>query len=107
LLSPCRAQRQALLEQERQRARTNTVGQRFPFPNQEIKRKLPLYVVGNKRSLMIAPQICLRFGLGDYTRRQQGVHYGGLDAQTIRLEGNIVSRTAGVRSIIPRYAGPE
>jgi hypothetical protein len=32
---------------------------------------------------------------------------GGLDAQTIRLEGNIVSRAAGVRSIIPRNAGPE
>ncbi|MGY2909324.1 hypothetical protein ACVWVY_008345 [Bradyrhizobium sp. URHC0002] len=32
---------------------------------------------------------------------------GGLDAQTIRLEGNIVSRTAGVRSIITRNAGPE
>ena len=32
---------------------------------------------------------------------------GGLDAQTIRLEGNIVSRTAGVRSIIPRNAEPE
>ena len=31
---------------------------------------------------------------------------GGLDAQTIRLEGNIVSRTAGVR-IITRNAGPE
>ena len=32
---------------------------------------------------------------------------GGLDAQTIRLEGNIVSRTAGVRSIITRNSGPE
>ena len=32
---------------------------------------------------------------------------GGLDAQTIRLEGNIVSRTAGVRSIITCNAGPE
>jgi hypothetical protein len=32
---------------------------------------------------------------------------GGLDAQTIRLEGNIVSRTAGVRGIIARNAGPE
>lgn len=32
---------------------------------------------------------------------------GGLDAQTIRLEGNIVGRTAGVRSIITRHAGPE
>jgi len=32
---------------------------------------------------------------------------GGLDAQTIRLEGNIVRRTAGVRCIIPRYAKPE
>ncbi len=32
---------------------------------------------------------------------------GGLDAQTIWLEGNIISRTAGVRRIIPRNAGPE
>ena len=32
---------------------------------------------------------------------------GGLDAQTIRLEGNIVSRTAGVRSVVTRDAGPE
>ena len=32
---------------------------------------------------------------------------GGLDAQTIRLEGNIVRRTAGVRSIVTRHAGPE
>ena len=56
---------------------------------------------------MIKLQICLRFALGDYTRRQQGVHDGGLDAQTIRLEGNIVSRSAGVRSIVTRYAGPE
>ena len=32
---------------------------------------------------------------------------GGLDAQTIRLEGNIVSRAAGVRSSITRNAGPE
>jgi hypothetical protein len=33
---------------------------------------------------------------------------GGLDAQTVRLEGNIVrGRTVGVRSIIPRNAGPE
>ncbi|MEH2548588.1 hypothetical protein V1283_005233 [Bradyrhizobium sp. AZCC 2262] len=30
-----------------------------------------------------------------------------MDAQTIRLEGNIVGRTAGVRSIITRHAGPE
>ena len=32
---------------------------------------------------------------------------GGLDAQTIRLEGNIVRRAAGVRSIVTRHAGPE
>jgi hypothetical protein len=31
---------------------------------------------------------------------------GGLDAQTIRLEGNIGSRTVGVSSIIVSYAGP-
>jgi hypothetical protein len=32
---------------------------------------------------------------------------GGLDAQTIRLEGNIGSRTVGVSGIIVSYAGPE
>ena len=32
---------------------------------------------------------------------------GGLNAQTIRLEGNIGSRTVGVSSIIVSYAGPE
>jgi hypothetical protein len=32
---------------------------------------------------------------------------GGLDAQTIRLEGNISRRTVGGSSIIVRYAGPE
>jgi hypothetical protein len=32
---------------------------------------------------------------------------GGLDAQTIRLEGNIGSRTVGVGRIIVSYAGPE
>ena len=32
---------------------------------------------------------------------------GGLDAQTIRLEGNIVSRAVGVHSVIKRNAGPE
>ena len=31
---------------------------------------------------------------------------GGLDAQTIRLEGNIGSRTVGVSVIIVSYAGP-
>jgi hypothetical protein len=30
----------------------------------------------------------------------------GLNAQTIRLEGNIGSRTVGVSSIIVSYAGP-
>jgi hypothetical protein len=32
---------------------------------------------------------------------------GGLDAQTIRLEGNVGSRTVGVSRIIVSYAGPE
>ena len=32
---------------------------------------------------------------------------GGLDAQTIRLEGNIGSRTVGGSGIIVSYAGPE
>ena len=32
---------------------------------------------------------------------------GGLDAQTIRLEGNIGSHTVGSRGIIVRYAGRE
>ena len=32
---------------------------------------------------------------------------GGLDAQTIRLEGNISRRTVGGSGIIVRYAGPE
>ena len=32
---------------------------------------------------------------------------GGLDAQTIRLEGNIGRRTIGVGRIIVSYAGPE
>jgi len=32
---------------------------------------------------------------------------GGLDAKTIRLEGNIGSRTVGGSGIIVRYAGPE
>ena len=32
---------------------------------------------------------------------------GGLDAQTIRLEGNIGRRTVGVGRIIVSYAGPE
>ena len=32
---------------------------------------------------------------------------GGLDAQTIRLEGNIGRRTVGVSSIIVSYAEPE
>jgi hypothetical protein len=32
---------------------------------------------------------------------------GGLDAQTIRLEGNIGSRTIGASRIVKRYAGPE
>ena len=32
---------------------------------------------------------------------------GGLNAQTIRLEGNIGSRTVGVGSIIVSYSGPE
>jgi hypothetical protein len=85
----------------------NTVSQRFPFPNQEIKRKLPLYVVGNKRSLMIESQIRLRLHMGTTLGVSRVFMDGGLDAQTIRLEGNIVSRTAGVHSIIPRNAGPE
>ena len=71
---PCKHFADAVSMPVAQRARTNTVSQPFPFPNQEIKRKLPLYVVGNNRSLMIEPQICLRFGPGDYTRRQQGAH---------------------------------
>ena len=90
-----------------QRSRTNTVSQRFPFPNQEIRRKLALYVVGNNRSLMIASQICLRLHLGTTPGVSRVFMDGGLDAQTIRFEGNIVSRTAGVRSIVPRNAGPE
>ena len=32
---------------------------------------------------------------------------GGLDAQTIRLEGNIGRRTVGASRIVNRYAGPE
>ena len=92
---------------ERARVRTNTVSQRFPFPNQEIKRKIRLYVVGNKRSLMIEPQICLRLHLGTTPCVSSVFMEGGLDAQTIRLEGNIGSRTAGVRSIITCNAGPE
>ena len=32
---------------------------------------------------------------------------GGLDAQTIRLEGNISIRPLGGSTIIVRYAGPE
>jgi hypothetical protein len=32
---------------------------------------------------------------------------GGLDAQTIWLEGNISRRTVGVSSIIVSYVGPE
>ena len=92
---------------EAQRARTNTVSQPFPFPNQEIKRKLPLYVVGNNRSLMIEPQICLRLHLGTTPGVSRVFMEGGLDAQTIRLEVSIVSRTAGVRSIVTRNAGPE
>jgi hypothetical protein len=32
---------------------------------------------------------------------------GGLDAQTIRLESNIGSRTVGVAGIIHRFAGPD
>jgi hypothetical protein len=32
---------------------------------------------------------------------------GGLDGQTIRLEGNIGSRTVGGSGIINHYAGPE
>lgn len=32
---------------------------------------------------------------------------GGLDVQTIRLEGNIGSRTVGGSGIIVSYAGPE
>ena len=32
---------------------------------------------------------------------------GGLDAQTIRLEGNISRRTVGVSNIIVSYVGPE
>jgi hypothetical protein len=32
---------------------------------------------------------------------------GGSDAQTIRLEGNIGSRTVGVGRIIVGYSGPE
>jgi hypothetical protein len=90
-----------------QRSRTNTVSQQFPFPNQEIKRKLPLYAVGNNRSLMIEPQICLRLHMGTTPGVSRVLIDGGLDAQTIRLEGNIASRTAGVRSIIPRNAEPE
>jgi hypothetical protein len=31
---------------------------------------------------------------------------GGFDAQTIRLEGNVGSRTIGVSHIIASYAGP-
>jgi hypothetical protein len=76
-------------------------------PNQEIERKLRLYVVGNKRSLMIEPQNCPRLHLGTIRCVSSVFMEGGLDAQTIRLEGNIVSRTVGVRSIIARNAGPE
>lgn len=32
---------------------------------------------------------------------------GGIDAQTIRLESNIGSRTLGVRGVIKRNAGPD
>ena len=32
---------------------------------------------------------------------------GGLDAQTLRLESNIGSRTVGVSRIINHYAGPD
>jgi hypothetical protein len=32
---------------------------------------------------------------------------GGLDAQTLRLESSIGSRTVGVSRIINRYAGPD
>jgi hypothetical protein len=32
---------------------------------------------------------------------------GGLDAQTLRLESNIGSRTVGVSRIINRYVGPD
>ncbi len=83
------------------------MSQPFPFPNQEIKRKLLLDVVGNNRSLMIEPQICLRLQLGTTPGVGRVFMDGGLDAQTIRFEGNIVSRTAGVRNIITRNAGPE
>lgn len=56
---------------------------------------------------MIEPQNCLRLHLGTTPCVSSVFMEGGLDAQTIRLEGNIVSRTAGVRSIITCNAGPE
>ena len=56
------------------RSRTNTVSQRFSFPNQKIKRKLPLYVVGNKQSLMIESQIRLRLHMGTTPGVELGVH---------------------------------
>jgi hypothetical protein len=65
------------------------------------------YVVGNKRSLMIDPQICLRLRLGTTPCVSSVFMDGGLDAQTIRLEGNIYSRTLGGSGIIVSYAGPE
>ena len=32
---------------------------------------------------------------------------GGIDAQTVRLEANIGSRTVGVAGIVKRFAGPD
>jgi hypothetical protein len=78
-----------------------------PVSKSRNQAQASLYVVGKKRSLMIEPQIRLRLHLGTTPGVSRVFMDGGLDAQTIRLEGNIVSCTAGVRSIVTRNAGPE
>jgi hypothetical protein len=59
------------------------------------------------QSCLIGPQIRARLGSRNNPRHKQGVSDGGLDAQALRFEGNIGSRTVGVHGAVRRFAGPD
>lgn len=70
-------------------------------------RKLPLYVVGTQQSPVLEPQVRARIGSGTTLGVSRVYVDGGLDAQALRFEGNIGSRTVGVDGGVQRFAGPD
>ena len=55
---------------------------------------------------LIEPKVYFELDLGTTLGVARVLEDGGLDAQTVRLDPNIGSRTVGVAGIVQRFAGP-